>query len=84
MAKKVLELMRPFSPVDQALLLSFFTQGSPSSLRIPRAVAYHVLTGSTVSPVCLAYSSFHILLICPLGELRSSSTRPIDRRAVPP
>lgn len=84
MAKKVLELARPFSPADQALLLSFFTQGSPSSLRIPRAVAYHVLTGSTISPVCLAWSSSHILLICLLGELRSSSTRPINRRAVQP
>jgi len=51
LAKKVLDLSRPLPALDQALLLSFFTKGSPSSLRISRAVAYHVLTGSAISPM---------------------------------
>jgi hypothetical protein len=80
--KKVLDLTRPLSPADQALLLSFFTKGGPSSLRISRAVAYHVLTGSAVSPVCLTHPSSLNLLICLSGELRSSSTRPINKRAI--
>jgi hypothetical protein len=50
-ANKVLNLTKIISASDQALLLSYFTKGSPSCLRIARAVAHHVLIGSTISPV---------------------------------
>ena len=46
-----MELTRALSSSDQALLLSFFTKGSPSSLRIARAVAHHVLTDLSFSTV---------------------------------
>jgi len=62
LAQRVLDLTRPFSPADQALLLSFFTKGSPSSLRISRAVAYHVLTGSAISPASYALPPLSPLL----------------------
>jgi len=47
--ERVLALTKPLSAPNQELLLSFLTKGSPSCLRIARAVAYHVLTGSAVS-----------------------------------
>lgn len=59
-AQKALDLARFLSAPNQALLLSFFTRGSPSSLRIARAVAYHVLTNSTIQPVSRAQSPHHI------------------------
>jgi len=66
-----LELTRPLSPPDQALLLSLFTRGSPSSLRISRAVAYHVLTGSPVSPASYA--------LPPLGPLIDVLSNPDEQ-----
>ncbi|KAI9507901.1 hypothetical protein F5148DRAFT_1200947 [Russula earlei] len=54
-------LAKPLTPPDQALLLSFFTRGSPGSLRIARAVAYHVLTDLKISRACYA--------LPPLGPL---------------
>ncbi|KAI0256214.1 hypothetical protein BJV78DRAFT_446201 [Lactifluus subvellereus] len=53
-AQKALDLAKSLSASNQALLLSFFTKGSPSSLRIARAVAYHVLTSSIIQPVSCA------------------------------
>jgi len=50
LANKVLDLMTTISASDQALLLSCFSKGSPGCLRIARAVAHHVLVGSTISP----------------------------------
>ena len=51
MAERVLDLSRSLSPFNQALLLSFFARGSPSCLRIARAVASHVLTGLDIRSV---------------------------------
>ncbi|KAI0283673.1 hypothetical protein BGY98DRAFT_1093767 [Russula aff. rugulosa BPL654] len=50
LANKVLDLMTTISASDQALVLSCFSQGSPGSLRIARAVAHHVLIGSRFPP----------------------------------
>ncbi|KAI0294356.1 hypothetical protein BC826DRAFT_341731 [Russula brevipes] len=80
--EKVLALTKPLSTPNQELLLSFFTKGSPSCLRIARAVAYYVLTGSAVSPVSGVLSLSRIFLNLLPGELRPSSTRPIDNCAV--
>jgi len=66
-----LDLSMPFSPTDQALLLSFFTKGSPSSLRISRAVAYHVLTGSAISVASYA--------LPPLGPLMTVLSDPDEQ-----
>jgi hypothetical protein len=66
------------------MLLSYFTKGSPSCLRIARAVAYHVLIGSKISPVSSTQLSYRVSLIFFKGELRPSPTRPISRRAVQP
>jgi hypothetical protein len=52
----MLALTKPLSTPNQELLLSFFTKGSPSCLRIARAVAYYVLTGSAVSLVSCVLS----------------------------
>jgi len=53
-AKRVLDLSRSLSPSKQALLLSFFARGSPSCLRIARAVANHVLTDLAIQPASYA------------------------------
>lgn len=50
-SERVLGLARALSPSNQALLLSFFARGSPSCLRITRAVANHILTGVAIQPV---------------------------------
>jgi hypothetical protein len=84
LAQRVWDLTMPFSPADQALLLSLFTKGSPSSLRISRVVASHIITGSAISPVGLIQTLTCILLICLLGDLCTSSTRSIDNRAIRP
>ena len=57
----MLNLARSFSPSNQALLLSFFTRGSPSCLRIARAVANHVLTGLPIQSVSCALLSVQFL-----------------------
>lgn len=54
LANKVLDFMTTISASDQALLLSCFSNGSPGCLRIARAVAHHVLIGSTISPASYA------------------------------
>jgi len=54
LANKVLDLMTTISVSDQALLLSCFSNGRPGCLRIARAVAHHVLIGSTIYPVSFA------------------------------
>jgi hypothetical protein len=58
-SERVLDLARALSPSNQALLLSFFARGSPSCLRIARAVAYHVLTGLAIQPVRRALLPVH-------------------------
>jgi len=67
-AERVMELTKPLSSSDQTLLLSFFTKGSPSSLRIARAVAYHVLTDLSFSPASYA--------LPPLGPLVTVLSNP--------
>ncbi|KAH9956890.1 hypothetical protein BC827DRAFT_732247 [Russula dissimulans] len=63
-----MELTKPLSSSDQTLLLSFFTKGSPSSLHIARAVAYHVLTDLSFSPASHA--------LPPLGPLVTVLSNP--------
>ena len=54
MAERVFDLARSLSPSNQALLLSFFARGSPSCLRVARAVSSHVLIGLAIQPVSSA------------------------------
>jgi len=67
-AERVLELAKSLSPSNQALLLSFFARGSPSSLRIARAVANYVITDLTIQPASYA--------LPPLGPLITVLSHP--------
>ncbi|KAH8985992.1 hypothetical protein EDB86DRAFT_2957228 [Lactarius hatsudake] len=67
-AERVLDLAGSLSPSNQALLLSFFARGSPSCLRIARAVANHVLIDSAIQPASYA--------LPPLGPLISVLSHP--------
>ena len=82
----MLNLAKSLSPLNQALLLSFFARGSPSCLRIARAVANHVLTGLAIHFVSCALLSVHFYLtvvafqanyaLPPLGPLIALLSRP--------
>ncbi|KAH9057303.1 hypothetical protein EDB87DRAFT_1752563 [Lactarius vividus] len=67
-AERVLDLAGSLSPSNQALLLSFFARGTPSCLRIARAVANHVLIDSAVQPANYT--------LPPLGPLISVLSHP--------
>jgi hypothetical protein len=45
---------REQSPFLPSFLIKCFSNGSPGCLRIARAVAHHVLIGSTISPISFA------------------------------
>lgn len=62
MAERVFDLARSLSPSNQALLLSFFARGSPSCLRVARAVSNHVLIGLAIQPVSCALLLAHFYI----------------------
>jgi hypothetical protein len=74
LANKVLDFMTTISASDQALLLSCFSNGSPGCLRIARAVAHHVLIGSTISSA--SYS------LPPLGPLVTVLSSPDEEFSI--